>query len=48
MGDYKNLSSEDAVSKLKKLAEDIRVCMFCTDLTHAPFFNTANERTGSR
>lgn len=37
MGDYKNLSSEDAVSKLKKLAEDIRICMFCTDLTHTPF-----------
>lgn len=37
MGDLKNLSNEEAVAKLKKLAEDIRVCMFCTDLTHVPF-----------
>lgn len=37
MGDFKNLNNEEAVSKLKKLAEDIRVCMFCTDLSHTPF-----------
>lgn len=37
MGDLKNLSNEEAVAKLKKLAEAIRVCMFCTDLSHAPF-----------
>lgn len=37
MGDHKNLSDEKAVAKLKNLAEEIRVCMFCTDLGHVPF-----------
>lgn len=37
MGDLKNLSNEEAVAKLKKLAEDTRICMFCTDLSHVPF-----------
>ncbi len=37
MGDHKNLSNEEAVAKLKKLAESIRICMFCTDLSHIPF-----------
>lgn len=37
MGDLKNLSNEEAVAKLKKLAESTRICMFCTDLSHTPF-----------
>ena len=37
MGDFKNLNNEEAIAKLKKLAEDIKICMFCTDLTHVPF-----------
>ena len=37
MGQIKNLGSEDALSKLKELAEDIRVCMFCTELSNVPF-----------
>ena len=37
MGNYKNLNNEEAIAKLKKLAEDIKVCMFCTELTKAPF-----------
>lgn len=30
MGDTKNLSDSEAVSKVKDLAEDIDICMFCT------------------
>lgn len=37
MGQIKNLGSEDALAKLKELAEDIRVCMFCTELSNVPF-----------
>lgn len=36
MGNYKNLSDEKAIAELKKLAEDIKVCMFCTELTKLP------------
>jgi len=37
MGDVKNLSRGDSVKKLKELAEDIGVCMFCTNTEHTPF-----------
>lgn len=37
MGEIKNLSQADALKKLKELAEDIGVCMFCTDLGRVPF-----------
>ena len=37
MGDVKNLSQTEAIKKLKELAEDIGVCMFCTDLGRVPF-----------
>lgn len=37
MGDLKNLTNEEAVAKLKKIAEATRICMFCTDLSHTPF-----------
>jgi len=36
MGTYKDLTDEKAVAKLKALAEDINVCMFCTELTELP------------
>lgn len=32
MGDVKNLRQNEAIDKLKELAEKIRVCMFCTKL----------------
>lgn len=37
MGEVKNLNNNEAVAKLKELAEDIRVCMFCTELGKVPF-----------
>ena len=37
MGEIKNLGNEEAILKLKELATDIGVCMFCTDLSVAPF-----------
>lgn len=37
MGDVKNLTQNDAIEKLKELAEDIGICMFCTDLGKIPF-----------
>jgi len=30
MGEYKDLANQDGIKKLKELAEDISVCMFCT------------------
>ena len=30
MGDSKDLRNEDAANKIKKLADDIGTCMFCT------------------
>lgn len=36
MSDFKNLSDQEAIAKLKKLAEDIGVCLFCTELTKLP------------
>lgn len=37
MSKLKNLGSDDALNKLKELAEDIKICMFCTELTNVPF-----------
>jgi len=37
MSDIKNLENREAVAKLKELAENMRVCMFCTRLTSSPF-----------
>lgn len=37
MGELKNLGSDDALAKLKELAEDIKICMFCTELNSVPF-----------
>lgn len=36
MGDHKDLFSNDAVAKIKEMAEDIRTCMFCTELAERP------------
>lgn len=37
MGELKNLENKEAIAKLKELAEDVRVCMFCTELGKSPF-----------
>lgn len=36
MSDLKNLSDQKAIAKLKELAEDIGICLFCTELTQLP------------
>lgn len=36
MGNLENLNSQQALKKLKELAESTRFCMFCTDLENAP------------
>ncbi len=36
MGDYKNFADNEAIARLKEIAEDIKVCMFCTDLATLP------------
>ncbi|OYQ37002.1 general stress protein [Flavobacterium cyanobacteriorum] len=33
---YQDLTSQEAVAKLKELAEDIKTCMFCTELSSRP------------
>ena len=34
---FKDLSNEEAVKKIKEMAEDIGTCMFCTELSVRPF-----------
>lgn len=36
MGNYKDLFSAEAVAKIKEMAGDIKICMFCTDLAAKP------------
>jgi len=36
MGNYKDLYSDEAIAKIKELAKDIKVCMFCTELSVRP------------
>lgn len=36
MGNHKDLFSSEAVAKIKELAEDIKMCMFCTELAERP------------
>ncbi len=36
MGDIKNLVSSEAAKKIKEMAEDIKICMFCTELLQLP------------
>jgi len=37
MGNTQNLGQQEANRKMKDLAEDIRICMFCTDIYAMPF-----------
>jgi len=37
MPDIKNLEQEDAIGKLKELAEKIKICMFCSNMSVVPF-----------
>lgn len=37
MGTIENLTQQDAIKKIKKLAEDIKMCMFCTKSFELPF-----------
>lgn len=37
MGDIQNLGNQEAIQKIKELAEKIRVCLFCTQSTELPF-----------
>jgi general stress protein 26 len=37
MGDTKNLTQAEAIQEMKKLAESINVCMFCTQSSDLPF-----------
>ncbi len=36
MGNYKDLYSTEAVEKIEELAKDIKICMFCTELSVRP------------
>ncbi|RZJ67131.1 MAG: general stress protein [Flavobacterium sp.] len=33
---YKDLFDKEAIAKIKELAEDINICMFCTELSQRP------------
>ena len=37
MGQTKNLHNEEAIKKMKDLVDDIRTCMFCTEVQNLPF-----------
>jgi general stress protein 26 len=37
MGETKNLKNKPAIEKVKDLAEDAKLCMFCTNLEKIPF-----------
>jgi general stress protein 26 len=37
MGEIKNLTQKEAIKKMKELAEDINICMFCTKTENMPF-----------
>lgn len=37
MGEIKDLTHTEGIKKLKEIAEDIRVCMFCTATDNIPF-----------
>jgi general stress protein 26 len=36
MGNVKDLFSKEAIAKIKEMAEDIKMCMFCTELSVRP------------
>ncbi len=37
MSNTKNFHNEEAVKKIKEFVDDIKVCMFCTNVTDMPF-----------
>lgn len=37
MGELKNLDQQEAIKKMKEIAEKIRLCMFCTEVESLPF-----------
>jgi len=37
MGNTKNLSDNEGIEKLKDLVDDIKTCLFCTNITDIPF-----------
>lgn len=37
MGSFENLTQQDALKKIKALAEDIKICMLCTKAIQLPF-----------
>ena|SRR5690242_15832110 len=37
MSNTKNFHNEEAVKKIKEFLDDIKVCMFCTNVTDMPF-----------
>ncbi|MEO6820308.1 MAG: pyridoxamine 5'-phosphate oxidase family protein [Ginsengibacter sp.] len=37
MGQTKNLHNEEAIKKIKELVDDIKTCMFCTEVQNLPF-----------
>ncbi|MCD6062246.1 MAG: ral stress protein [Flavipsychrobacter sp.] len=37
MGNTKNLEQKEAIEKMKKMAKDVDICMFCTELAKTPF-----------
>ncbi len=37
MGDIKHLHNQEAVKKIKEIADSIKVCLFCTNLESQPF-----------
>jgi general stress protein 26 len=37
MSDTKNLKDEEAIKKIKDYVDDIKTCMFCTEVSNVPF-----------
>ncbi len=37
MGSIQHLENQEAIAKMKELAEDIQICMFCTNIRELPF-----------
>lgn len=36
MGEVRDLTSQEAAAKIKQMAEEIKICMFCTELSTLP------------
>ena len=37
MSDHKDLQNHEGIEKLKKIAMDVDICMFCTNVSGIPF-----------